>query len=623
MKASKLISFLGLFCLCSLVAVAADDRRQTGDYQFFIDLTKVENDKIPVELIVPKVQSAEITYNIPKIVPGTYSEDDYGRFVENLVATDKKGRKLAVQQTDANSWKISDAKKLYKITYWVNDTFDAFEKRDKTVFEPAGTNIEKDTNYVLNNHGLMGYFPNMEKRTYTITVTHPSSFYGSTPLVDQDNSQTLDKYVTDSYNRLVDSPIMYCVPDTAVVRVGTTDVLISVYSPTKKVSAAFLAAQVGPLLQAQGQYLGGKLPVDKYAFLVYLSNKPGISGGEGALEHSYSSVYYFQEYEPKTFGPYFRDIAAHEFFHILTPLSIHSEQIHNFDFNHPQMSKHLWLYEGTTEYHAHLVQTRYGLTTPEQLLDVLGSKITSSRKQFNDRLSFTQMSANVLKKYAPQYGNVYQKGALIGLCLDIKLRQASQGKTGLIDLVQALSTQFGPQKPFTDDALFAEIAKIAPAEIKDFLETCVAGSEPLPLDEVFAMVGVKLDQEKEVRVFNMGNVALQPTDNDRIQVVGIDQMNAFGKRLGYQVGDEIRSVNGVEVTPETYVSFRTNWMQTVKEGDELTIVVTRKNPDGVAQDVTLKAAVIPSTAKKYNQLNFIDNPTSQQLAIRNAWLRKS
>ena len=56
----------------------------------------------------------------------------------------------------------------------------------------------------------------------------------------------------------------------------------------------------------------------------------------------------------------FVDNAAHEFFHIVTPLSIHSEEIQYFDFNQPKMSEHLWLYEGSTEYHAHMVQEKYG-----------------------------------------------------------------------------------------------------------------------------------------------------------------------------------------------------------------------------------------------------------------------
>ena len=62
------------------------------------------------------------------------------------------------------------------------------------------------------------------------------------------------------------------------------------------------------------------------------------------------------------------DIAAHEFFHIVTPLNIHSEIIEHFNFVTPVPSQHLWLYEGTTEWAAHAMQLRAGLKSPDEYL---------------------------------------------------------------------------------------------------------------------------------------------------------------------------------------------------------------------------------------------------------------
>ncbi len=142
-------------------------------------------------------------------------------------------------------------------------------------------------------------------------------------------------------------------------------------------------------------------------------------------------------------------MAAHEFFHILTPLSVHSEEIQYFDFTDPKMSEHLWLYEGSTEYHAHKAQLQAKLIPVDRFLSVMGTKITRSRMGFNDTLPFTFMSKHVLEPtYEKQYGNVYEKGALISLCLDVKLRQLSGGKYGLINLILDLSAKYGKGKPF-------------------------------------------------------------------------------------------------------------------------------------------------------------------------------
>jgi len=471
---------------------------KTGTYKFLIDLVNVQDDKVRVELTTPVITANTITYHIPKIVPGTYSEDDYGRYIEQFKAFDKKGDTLAVTKSDVNSWAISNASKLYKLSYLVNDSYDDGTTK-QVIFEPAGSNIQKDTNYVINNHCFLGYFDNMKNTSFEVTVKHPSNIYGSTALKDIDISNMSDKFVTESYNRIVDNPFMYNIPDTTVIKVGKTDVLISVYSPNKKITARFLAQKLDTLLQAQGKYLGGKLPVDKYAFIIYLDDKPGHSGGEGALEHSWCSMYYYPEREPEELSGEFVDHAAHEFFHIITPLTIHSEEIQFFDFNNPKMSRHLWLYEGSTEYHADMVQEKYQLISHEELLKRIGAKITQSKNNYNDTLPFTTMSSNVLHLYHSQFGNVYQKGALINMCLDIKLLQLSRGKYGIMNLIHDLSNKYGIHKGFKDDELFSEIKKFTYPEIEQFLNTYVAGNQPLPLEQILNIVGVNYKAEMETK----------------------------------------------------------------------------------------------------------------------------
>jgi predicted metalloprotease with PDZ domain len=68
------------------------------------------------------------------------------------------------------------------------------------------------------------------------------------------------------------------------------------------------------------------------------------------------------------------DVVSHEFFHIVTPLSIHSKEIQDFDYNDPKMSEHLWMYEGVTEYFANLFQINQGLITEEDFITAFQTK---------------------------------------------------------------------------------------------------------------------------------------------------------------------------------------------------------------------------------------------------------
>ena len=125
-----------------------------------IDLINVKDDKVMVTIATPTFTTETTTFHIPKTVPGTYSEDDYGRFVENVKAFDAKGNALKIAKIDENSYTISEATKLAKITYLVNDTYDteggAGFGESEDVFSPAGTNINAGVNFMLNTHGFVG-----------------------------------------------------------------------------------------------------------------------------------------------------------------------------------------------------------------------------------------------------------------------------------------------------------------------------------------------------------------------------------------------------------------------------------------------------------------------------------
>ena len=602
----------------------AQKDKLSNAYKFNIDLVNVKDDKVKVDLLVPLITKNQVTYQLPKIVPGTYSEDDFGRYVEQFKALDKKGNELPVAKSDTNSWVISNANKLYKISYLVNDSYDDGATK-QVIFEPAGSNIQKDTNFVINYHCFLGYFDDMKKVPYEVTIQHLPNMYGSTALTDMDKSATTDKFVTESYNRIVDNPIMYNVPDTTVIRVGNTDVLISVYSPTKKVTSAFLASKLGPLLQAQGKYLGGNLPVEKYAFIIYLDKRLfGYSRAEGALEHSYCSMYYYPERGQEQLSAEFVDHAAHEFFHIITPLTIHSEEIQNFDFNHPKMSRHLWLYEGSTEYHAQAVQVKYGIITQAQYLTVLAGKINLSKNFYNDTVPFTVMSSRVLEEYKNQFGNVYQKGALINMCLDIKLLQLSHGKYGIMNLIHDLSNKYGKQKGFEDSSLFSEIEKLTYPEIRQFLDTYVAGPKPLPLQEIFNIVGVNYQAEVDTKdsSFSLGRIALGLDPNSGgLLVKDTTGMNALGRQLGYRPNDEFVSINGKEVTAANQRSVIGSLYSSAKPGDSLVIKISRKNTDGTKTPVLLIGKMAKYPVKKFNVLTFMDTLTDEQAMLKNLWLK--
>jgi len=591
-------------------------------YQYRIDLTNVKNDKVLVELTPPAVTQNEIKFCFPAMVPGTYEVYNFGRFISNLKVIGKNGAKINIEKSGPNIYVLKPANQIEKISYEVDDTWDTNIK-EKIVFEPGGTNIEAGKAFCINNHGFFGFFENMLDKKFVLEFKKPADFYPSTGLTNVVTGKDADILTIDNYHDLVDSPIMYTIPDTATVMVGNTRVLVSTYSPNKKINSRYIAATLEELLLAQRDYLGGELPVDKYAFLLYFTDKPTLSGSHGALEHSYSSFYVMPEADSTYLQQQIRDIAAHEFFHIVTPLNIHSQEIGNFDFINPRMSEHLWLYEGMTEYAAHHAQVKAGLIDIDAFLKIMMSKYETSTDYFDDTMSFTWMSKNVLdEKIHKQYNNVYEKGALIGMCLDIYLRHYSKGAYGTQQLMRDLAKKYGKHKAFNDEDLFNDITALTYPEIGVFLNKHVAGKEPLPLNDVFDKVGLIYEKEKVFRNFSLGGFDVGFNEKTmRLVIANTRDMDAFGKAMKFKDGDEIFSLNGQAITIESIKRVFSDHFNTVKEGDLVKMEIMRpKGNKGKYKRKELSAKAKLVDIKEYNLINVKPELSDTEKAVFNGWL---
>jgi predicted metalloprotease with PDZ domain len=584
-----------------------------------INLNEIKNDQVLVTVSAPSITTDEITYHIPKTVPGTYSEDNYGRFIEDLKAYDAKGTLLNVKKIDVNSWSISKAQTLEKITYLVNDSFDTEKGTkfgDEDIFSPAGSNIDAGKNIMLNTHCFVGYFNNFMSIPYNVTITHPATLWGSTSMTDLDTSTTTDTFITARYAELVENPIMYSKPDYTTFTVDGMEILISVYSPSGKVTAASITSEMKTMMTAQKTFLGKINATKKYSVLLYLSTmQENDAKGFGALEHPTATTVVLPELMSKEeLVKSMMDVVSHEFFHIVTPLSIHSKEIQYFDYNQPKMSEHLWMYEGVTEYFANLFQINQGLITEEDFYSRISDQMELAAAM-NDTMSFTTMSANVLQQpYKDQYINVYQKGSLIGMCLDIIIREKSNGEKGILDLMQKLADEYGVSKPFNDNELFAKITTLTYPEVGEFLTKYVAGTSPIPYVTYFAKVGVtKSTVKSPSNVFLKGQIPYITVNPETKEIVVIPniELNDFYTTLDLKGGDIIMSINDKSYSLDNIydmIGESESW----KENDRITVKIKRNGTEQILQG---------NVKLPYEEKEALNATDATKKTLRTAWLK--
>jgi predicted metalloprotease with PDZ domain len=277
------------------------------------------------------------------------------------------------------------------------------------------------------------------------------------------------------------------------------------------------------------------------------------------------------------------------------------------------------MYEGTTEYFANLFQVQQGLIEEEDFLKRMSDKISNSQA-FDDTMSFTTMSKNILEApYKENYQNVYEKGALINMCLDILLRENSNGEKGVLWLMKELSGTYNQYTPFNDQDLIGEIIAMTYPEVGEFFKAHVEGNTPIPYQEYLQKVGLDLEvEEKPGSFFFLGPVPYidaDPADLNTIFIQRGIELNSFFSNLGAKGGDVIIEINGTKITLDSMRSIIGESFSWDIE-KEINMLVNR---DGKLIELYGKAGIPVNRERRIVPQS---NPTETAKLLRRAWLKE-
>jgi predicted metalloprotease with PDZ domain len=246
----------------------------------------------------------------------------------------------------------------------------------------------------------------------------------------------------------------------------------------------------------------------------------------------------------------------------------------------------------------------------------MSKKEKNSKQAFKDDQSFTEMSKNVLDpKMKAQYPNVYEKGALMAMCLDIILRESSGGKKGILHLMGELSKKYGPDKPFNDPDLIPEITQMTNSEVGAFLQQHVVKGVPIDYEKYLSRVGVTRAAVKEPTplAFILGNTPYVAVDTVSKKAFALikDNNNNFMNALGVKDGDELLEMNGSPIDASSPMNVLIAGYG-LEEDEAMVMKVKRKG-----EIIELKGKV---------KLNYVDGSgfkfTDQsKAAMKNAWLK--
>jgi predicted metalloprotease with PDZ domain len=564
--------------------------------KFYVDLNDRADDLFKVTLIPEKLSEQNKIFQFASTAPGTYQTMDVGRFVRSFKAFDSSGIELGAKQISTNQWELEDPLKTAKVVYAVAETWDN-PVNENFIYPMCGTSIEKD-NVLINGQCVFGYFHGMQRTPIKIKLEYPNEWLVGTAM----NKDKDGFYDAPDYDYVVDSPILLGNLTKTSTKIENTTVDVFTYSKTGVINSDQILLLLEDLLSATSQFTQG-LPVNKYTFLFHFENFSA-----GAWEHNFSSEYIFTENALEgNFAKEIRSTAAHEFYHVITPLNIHSELVGNFNFEKPTMSQHIWLYEGVTEWAADIIQLRDYLMSLDEYLAEMKQKL-SQNDNYDSKISLVDLSLHSTERQ-DQYPNIYMKGALVGTLLDIRILELSNGTKGLREILNQLYKDYGMNRAFNEKNFFDEFVSRTYPEIADFINRYIKGAEKLPVAEYFGKLGIEYTEIIGVDSSKISlGFGISVKDNKLIVTKVDNQAND-----GVAPSDFIVKLNGEEITLQNAQS-KFGFMSKMKVGESFALTVDRNG-----EERNVKVIMQPRTLK--HQFKVLENATDEQLALRSAWMK--
>jgi predicted metalloprotease with PDZ domain len=531
--------------------------------------------EVTMEVTVPAgTTPATVDLQMPLWQPGRYSVADFAANVQEFSA--KSGNQvLTFRKTDNQTWQVqTQGNRTFSISYKVygNDLSGTFAQLDVTHGNFTGGEIFM---YVVGH-----------KQDAVDLQIHPPSGWrvinGRTDVPDQ----TTWRY--PNYELLIDNPTEVGADWTQdEFTVGGKVYRVVIHSRAEVNSAkASLIRDIQKIVTAEVA-MWGPPEFDRYTFLLHFA----------ADDHSYDGMEHLVSTqiirggvisEQETYETTIETV-AHEFFHSWNVKRLRPVELGPWDWTRPANTGSLWIAEGLTQYYGTMMMRRAGLWDDSRTLRDLEQTITTVENQPGVRL----MSAEDSSLFAPfidaevynQQNNFYNttvsyytKGELIGLVLDLTIRERTGGRRSLDDVFKQMYDEFYIKAPnatyylkgrgYTQEDFVRTLSSVAGTNMAPFYDRYIRGVEPLPYDEAFAAAGLRLVRS-QARNASSG-ITIDGNDRQSPRV-GALRAGSAAQQAGLQEGDVMLSIGGSRVSRDNWNSLLARY----KPGDRVTIQVQR------------------------------------------------
>ena len=456
---------------------------------------------LQVEITVKGVTGPVLRFAMPVWAPGRYAIYDFAKGVQQFSAEGANGQALPWTQPDTQTWTVNTTHSggtvevRYKV--FANDLTGSFSQFDTS-------------HGAINGASVFMYLQGNKPDPLTLTI-HPPQGWKIISGFSMSTTQTT--FRAPNYDILVDTPLEIspnCWVKDFVEDGKTFRVAIHSYGHQPG-EAEYRAALVDGLKKIVRSEMAMMPEPDfrHYTFLFHFD--PGIAMGDG-MEHLNSTDIIVQGGLSASGLSQALETAAHEFFHLWNVKRLRPVGLGPFNYSRAVYTRSLWFVEGITTYYCYVNLMRSGIWPRQEFLKRLAGEVQALQQDPGRKLMSAESSSFHAWFYdrSPQmqetnFANTtisyYNKGALLGMLLDLEIRSATHGAKSLDDVMRLMYRKFYESpaasyylhgRGYTENDILKAVNQVSGEDFSAFFQKYVAGTAPLPYNEILAKAGLAL-----------------------------------------------------------------------------------------------------------------------------------
>ncbi len=529
-----------------------------------------------------------------------YQVRDFAQYVRSVAAMGLDGRRLPVRASDKSSWVISGC------------ADGCFADYDLTaeISGPYGNEVSEHHAFVNLAEILM--YAAGDEHTLPVGITFanlPAGWNVASVLATYGITKEHEvHWSARNYDALVDAPVEMGGFHEIAFQDGGTNYRIIIDADPAGYDAAAIESSVQKIVHAETEWMEDQ-PCPEYVFIYHF---PHGQGG-GGMEHACSTAIDVPAERMADMGA-FDSVTAHEFFHQWNVKRIRPQSLEPIDYTKEQYTTALWFSEGATSTVENVMLLRAGLITSEEYLRRLSVEIdTLQQRPARKTQSAEESSLDAWFEKYPYYRrpersiSYYNKGEILGVMLDLAIRDASGGTKSLRDVFLWMNENDAKKHKFFPDSegVRAAVEAVTGSDFSAFFRDYVSGTAEIPYDQFLNTVGLRLQEER----LAIANPGFTPSRNfDAQPTVLAVEAGSEAEHAGVKVGDILVAVENNQGGSVTAA------LATMQPGEVLHL---RLRTRGEERDVKFK---LGRREVSHFAIFDVEHPTATQMSRRAEWL---